>query len=150
MVFSDISFMEEAIKEAKIALKENEIPIGAVIVYKNRIIGRGHNQTERLKDPTAHAEIIAISSACNYLNNWRLKDATIYITCEPCLMCLGAILLARIKRVVYGTKEEKFGIFSNYSKLYESIKERIEVIEGIKEEECKELLKMFFQNKRSK
>ena len=142
--------MEEAIKEAKIALKENEIPIGAVIVYKNRIIGRGHNQTERLKDPTAHAEIIAISSACNYLNNWRLKDATIYITCEPCLMCLGAILLARIKRVVYGTKEEKFGIFSNYSKLYESIKERIEVIEGIKEEECKELLKMFFQNKRSK
>ncbi len=142
--------MEEAIKEAKIALKENEIPIGAVIVYKNRIIGRGHNQTEKLKDPTAHAEMIAISSACNYLNNWRLKEVTIYITCEPCLMCLGAILLARIKRVVYGTKEEKFGIFSNYSKFYESIKGRIEIVEGIKEEECKELLKMFFQNKRNK
>jgi tRNA(adenine34) deaminase len=150
MIFSDVLFMEEAIKEAKIALKENEIPIGAVIVYKNRIIGRGHNQTERLKDPTAHAEMIAISSACNYLNNWQLNETTIYITCEPCLMCLGAILLARIKRVVYGTKEEKFGIFSNHPKFYESIKERIEVIDGIKEEECKELLKIFFQNKRGK
>lgn len=140
--------MEEAIKEAELALKENEIPVGAVVVYKNKIIGRGHNQMERLKDPTAHAEIIAISSACNYLKDWRLKEATIYITCEPCLMCIGAILLARIKKVVYGTKEEKFGFFSNYPKLYDSIKDRIEIINGIKEEETKILLKKFFEEKR--
>lgn len=148
MVFSDILFMDEALKQAEIALKEDEVPVGCVIAYKNRIIGRGHNQMERLKDPTAHAEIIAISSASSYLNNWRLNETTIYITTEPCLMCFGAILLARIKRVVYGIKEENFGIFSNYPKFYESIKERVEIINGIKEEECKKLLKIFFEKKR--
>ncbi|MEO0088857.1 MAG: nucleoside deaminase [candidate division WOR-3 bacterium] len=148
MKFNDISFMEEAIKEAELALKENEVPVGAVIVYKNKIIGRGHNQMERLKDPTAHAEILAISSACNYLKDWRLKDATIYITCEPCLMCMGAILLARIKKVVYGTKEENFGFFSNYPRIYYAIKEKIEIIDGIKEEETRDLLKKFFRKKR--
>lgn len=140
--------MEEAIKEAELALKENEVPIGAVIVHKNKIIGRGHNQVEKLKDPTAHAEIIALSSASNYLKDWRLKGATIYITCEPCLMCMGAILLARIKRIVYGTKEEKFGFFSNYPEFYNSIKGKVEVISGIKEEETKFLLKKFFEKKR--
>ncbi len=140
--------MEEAIKEAELALKENEVPVGAVVVYKNKIIGRGHNQMEKLKDPTAHAEMIAISSACNYLKDWRLKNTTIYITCEPCLMCMGAILLARIKKIVYGTKEENFGFFSNYSRFYKSIQEKVEIINGIKEEETRDLLKKFFEEKR--
>ncbi len=148
MKFKDISFMEEAIKEAEVALKENEVPVGAVIVYKNKIIGRGYNQMEKLKDPTAHAEMIAISSACNYLKNWRLEETTIYITCEPCLMCMGAILLSRIKRIVYGTKEENFGFFSNYPNFYKAIKEKIEIINGVKEEKTRELLKKFFEEKR--
>lgn len=140
--------MEEAIKEAELALKENEVPVGAVVVYKNKIIGRGHNQMEKLKDPTAHAEMIAISSACNYLKNWRLEEAIIYVTCEPCLMCMGAILLSKIKKIVYGTKEKNFGFFSNYSNFYKFIKEKIEIIDGIKEEKTRDLLRKFFEEKR--
>ncbi|MEO0083176.1 MAG: tRNA adenosine(34) deaminase TadA, partial [candidate division WOR-3 bacterium] len=102
-------WMHEALLEAQKAFDQNEVPIGAVVVKENRIIGRGYNQTESLNDPTAHAEIIAISAAANYLHSWRLTNATVYVTLEPCLMCTGALILARIKRLVFGAYDKKFG-----------------------------------------
>ncbi len=99
--------MREALNETKRAFEENEVPIGAVAVYKNQIIGRGHNRTEHLKDPTAHTEIIAITAAANAQNSWRLNDVVIYTTIEPCIMCAGALVLARVKRIVFGARDEK-------------------------------------------
>ncbi|MEO0142823.1 MAG: tRNA adenosine(34) deaminase TadA, partial [candidate division WOR-3 bacterium] len=109
MNYSDDYYMEEALKEAKKAFDEDEVPIGAVAVYKNQIIGRGHNRTEHLKDPTAHAEILALTAAAYALNSWRLNGVTIYTTIEPCIMCAGALVMARVKKVVFGARDEKFG-----------------------------------------
>ena len=143
-------FMTEALKEAQRAFKEGEVPIGAVAVYKNQIIGRGHNQTEQLHDPTAHAEIIAITAAANALNSWRLKDVVIYSTIEPCIMCAGALVLARVKKIVFGAHDEKFG---GCGSIFNIVKEkrlnhRIEVIEGVLKEEAVALMKEFFKKKR--
>src|SRR4030067_3474648 len=96
-------WMKEALKEAKVAFSKKEVPIGAVVVYEDQIIGRGNNQIESLNDATAHAEILAITAASNALNSWRLSGATLYVTVEPCIMCAGAISLARLDRVVFGT-----------------------------------------------
>ncbi|MEO0115744.1 MAG: tRNA adenosine(34) deaminase TadA [candidate division WOR-3 bacterium] len=146
----DEYWMNEALAEAKKALAEKEVPVGAVVVASDRIIGRGHNSTERLKDPTAHAEIIAISAAANYLNNWRLNEATLYVTLEPCLMCTGALVLARIKRLVFGAYDEKFGACGSiYNIPFDArFNHTFDVIPGVKAEDSKLLLKSFFENRR--
>ncbi|RKX70154.1 nucleoside deaminase [candidate division WOR-3 bacterium] len=138
----DEKFMAEALKEAKRAFEEEEVPIGAVCVKDGEIIGRGHNRVESLKDPTAHAEILALTAASNYLKDWRLEGVTIYVTVEPCLMCLGAIILARIERVVYGCPEPKFG-FSRYG-----IEVDLPCQGGVMAEAAQNLLKDFFRHRR--
>jgi tRNA(adenine34) deaminase len=133
--------MREAIRLAKLAGEKGDVPVGAVIVKDNRVIGRGYNEMEQLKDPTAHAEVIAITSAARTLGNWRLDDATLYVTLEPCPMCAGAILLSRISCCVFGAKDERMGsLGSRYS-----IKgEKLEVIDGVFEKECSSLIQEFF------
>jgi tRNA(adenine34) deaminase len=105
----DLFYMRLALQEAKIALAKNEVPIGAVVVFNHQVIGSAHNLVESRKDPTAHAEVLAIQQACNALSNWRLEDAVLYSSLEPCLLCSGAILLSRIGRVVWGAPEFRFG-----------------------------------------
>ena len=144
-------FMYSALQEAERAFEENEIPIGAVIVYQDKIIARGYNQTEKLKDPTAHAEMIAITAATNYLQNWRLNECDLYVTAEPCVMCTGAILLSRIKNVYFGTYEPKFGACGSLFNIIESDKynHKPNVFSGIYAEESKALLEKFFSRKRA-
>jgi tRNA(adenine34) deaminase len=140
------------LKEAQKAFEEDEVPVGAVVVFKNQIIGRGYNQTERLQDPTAHAEILAITAAANALNSWRLKDAFIYSTIEPCIMCAGALVLARVKKIIFGARDEKFGgCGSVYNVAREKrLNHQIEITEGVMEKEARSLLKSFFEKKRKK
>ncbi|MCX7785526.1 MAG: tRNA adenosine(34) deaminase TadA [candidate division WOR-3 bacterium] len=147
----DIYWMQQALLEAQQAYQEDEVPVGAVVVYNNRIIGRGHNATERLKDPTAHAEIIAISSAANYLNNWRLTNTSVYITLEPCLMCTGALILARVKRLVFGAYDSKFGACGSVYNIPEGnrFNHKIQVTAGVLSEESQKLLQDFFRKKRN-
>lgn len=113
MLLDDKYYVEEALKEAEQAFKEGEIPVGCVIVHDGKIIAKGHNRTEALKDPTAHAEIIAIGSAASFLNNWRLTGCTLYVTLEPCLMCTGAMIFSRISEAVYLLEDPKFGCFES-------------------------------------
>lgn len=138
-------FMREAIREAELAKHEEEVPVGAVVVMDNRIIGRGHNRVEALRDPTAHAEIIAITSASNFIGDQRLKDADLYVTLEPCPMCAGAIMLSRIKKCVYGTPDPLMGALET---MYKIRKDDLELIGGILEKECSRLLKDFFRERR--
>ncbi len=142
--------MELAIEEALEALKKNEVPVGAVIVIDGEIISKAHNQRETLPDATAHAEIIAIQEACRAINNWRLERATIYITKEPCIMCAGAILNARIKRLVYGCDDPKGGAAKTLYQLLNDprLNHQVEVLSGVKEEECRRLLTDFFKTLR--
>ena len=105
----DTFFMTEALKEAALAAEENEVPVGCVIVHEGRIVGRAHNQRERLNDPTAHAEMIAVTQASAALASWRLTGCTVYVTIEPCAMCAGALVLARLDRLVFGARDEKAG-----------------------------------------
>jgi tRNA(adenine34) deaminase len=145
-----IKFMQEAFKEAQRAAKEDEVPIGAVIVYKDKIIGRAHNQVERLKDPTAHAEMIAITSAANSLNTKWLNGASLYVTIEPCSMCAGALVLARIKNLIYGADDPKAGGCGSVTDIINNkiLNHRIKIKKGILEKECSSLLKEFFKKKR--
>lgn len=142
--------MEEAIKEAIKGYEKDEVPVGAVVVFNNKIIGRGYNQTEGLKDPTAHAEILAISAAANYLNNWRLTDTTIYCTLEPCPMCIGAILLARVKRLVFGLSDRKFGACGSVVDLVREklFNHKVEIRGDVEKERIKELMQGFFKKRR--
>ncbi|MGK9477223.1 nucleoside deaminase [Melioribacter sp. OK-6-Me] len=153
MIFPEFVYknMFSALQEAEKAFEENEVPIGAVVVYQNKIIGRGYNQTERLKDPTAHAEMIAITSAANYLGDWRLNECDIYITAEPCIMCTGALLLSRIKTIYFGTYEPKFGACGSLHNLIETgnYNHKPKVYSGIYENESRALLEEFFRRKRS-
>lgn len=143
-------WMHEALLEAQKAFDQNEVPIGAIVVKENRIIGRGYNQTESLNDPTAHAEIIAISAAANYLHSWRLTNATVYVTLEPCLMCTGALILARIKRLVFGAYDKKFGACGSLYNIPQDnlFNHNFEVIPNILAEESQTLLKAFFKKQR--
>lgn len=138
-------FMAEALKEAYKALEDGEIPVGAVVVCENRVIARGYNQTERLKDVTAHAEMIAITSASNYLGAKYLKDCTLYVTLEPCLMCAGAISWAQIGRIVFGASDNKKGFGQLETKV---LHPKTEIVSGILADECKTLLLDFFQKLR--
>lgn len=142
--------MREALKEAYKAFEEKEVPVGAVVVQNNEIIGRGYNRMESLKDPTAHAEIIALSAAANNLGSWRLTDATVYVTLEPCLMCTGALILARIKGLVFGCFDEKFGACGSVYNIPQDnrFNHSFGVTSGILREESRRLLQEFFKNKR--
>lgn len=144
---TDEYYMMQALKEARRAFDDGEIPIGAVIVLNERIIARGHNQTERLNDPTAHAEIIALTSAFNHLGSKYLPDATIYVTVEPCLMCAGALYWSKIKRVVYGAQDDKNG-YRKTTGVNWPFHPKTELVHGILKDECGELMKSFFRNKR--
>lgn len=144
-VNSDKHYMEQAIKQAKVAALKGEIPVGAVVVCQNKIIARAHNQTELLKDVTAHAEIIAITAAANFLGSKYLKECTLYVTLEPCVMCGGAAQWAQLGKVVYGAADDKRG-FMRFGKSVLHPKTVIEY--GVMEEECRELLQEFFQKKR--
>jgi len=146
---SDIFYMKEALKEAKKAGDEKEVPIGAVIVKDDEIISRGHNLRETLQKSTAHAEIVAIESACEALNTWRLEDCTMYVTVEPCPMCAGAMIQSRIKRVVYGASDNKTGAHvSNINVFSGTFTHQVEVVPHIMREESRTLLKNFFSTLR--
>ena len=142
--------MLEALKEAQEAFREEEVPVGAVIVHQGKIIARGHNQVERLKDPTAHAEMIALTSAANYLGTKWLNEASLYVTIEPCSMCAGAMVLARIKNLCFGAKDPKTGACGSVIDIanHKKLNHRIKVTRGILETECSSLLKDFFRKKR--
>lgn len=144
--------MREAFKEAEMAFGEDEVPVGAVIVHEDKIIARGHNQVERLKDPTAHAEIIAITSAANYLGTKWLNQASLYVTIEPCSMCAGALVLARIKNLYFGASDPKTGACGSVTNIvnHDKLNHRVKVIGGILKEECGVLLSEFFRKKRAK
>jgi tRNA(adenine34) deaminase len=144
-------FMRQALSEAIQAFDEGEVPVGAVIVKDNRIVvGRGHNQTERLGDPTAHAEILAIGAAAAHFESWRLIGATLYSTVEPCAMCAGAAVLARIERLVYGTTDPKFGgCVSLFSIPTDTrLNHRIDVVGGVLADEAAALMRDFFARRR--
>ena len=138
-------YMRDALREAEIARLEDEVPIGAVIVCKGRVIAKGHNMTERLNDPTAHAEMIAITAATEALGGKYLNECTLYVTVEPCPMCAGALAWSQIGKVVYGTSDPKRG-FSKFSPSL--IHPKTEVVSGILAEECSTIVTDFFKNKR--
>ncbi len=142
---ADERYMQEALREARMALEEDEVPIGAVIVCRGRIIGKGHNMTERLHDPTAHAEMIAITAATEALGGKYLNDCTLYVTVEPCPMCSGALNWAQIGRIVYGAGDPKRG-GSLYSPSL--LHPKTEVRSGVLVKECTELVTGFFKEKR--
>ncbi len=146
----DTFYMSEALKEACAAAEEDEVPVGCVIVYKRRIIARAHNQVERLKDPTAHAEMLALTSATHYLKNKWLNDAAMYVTVEPCSMCAGALVLSRIKRLVFGAKDPKTGAVGSVTNIVNNKKlnHRVKVTPAVLQEDCARLLKDFFKRKR--
>jgi tRNA(adenine34) deaminase len=145
-------WMRHALAEAQLALDKDEVPIGAVVVYEDKIIGRGHNQVESLNDPTAHAEIIAIGAACNFLNSWRLSGAQLYVTIEPCTMCAGAIVLSRIGRLVYGAKDPKAGACGSLYNIVQDdrLNHQVEIVPHVLEEECGQLLREFFEKVRKR
>ena len=144
------SFMREALAEARLALAEGEVPVGAVVVAGGEIIGRGHNSPLTLNDPTAHAEVLALRDAARKMGNYRLPDATLYVTVEPCPMCAGASLQSRIRHVVFGAYDPKAGAAASLYRLLEDARlaHRAEVIGGILAEECGALLQSFFKRKR--
>ncbi|HID37996.1 MAG TPA: nucleoside deaminase [Calditrichaeota bacterium] len=144
-------FMKLALQEARKSLDSGDVPIGAVVVLDGRIIGRGHNQVELLKDPTAHAEMIAITSAAATLGSKWLREATLYVTVEPCAMCAGASVLARLKRLVYGVTDIKTGAHSSLFNLLNDprLNHQIDVVKGVEKEACAALLLQFFEKLRN-
>ena len=145
-------YMQEALKQAQQAFGEEEVPVGAVIVHQGKIIARGYNQVERLKDPTAHAEMIAITSAANYLGTKWLNEASLYVTIEPCSMCAGALVLARIKNLYFGASDPKTGACGSVINIvnHKKLNHQIKVTSGILQEECSSILSDFFKKKRKK
>ena len=139
--------MLQAIREAKRAMEEDEVPIGAVVVLNDKVIARGYNMTEKLKDPTAHAEMIALTSAFNFLGSKYLPEATLYVTAEPCLMCAGALYWSKIAKVVWGADDEKNG-HKRITKSEWPFHPKTEVVKGILKDECAALMIAFFRSKR--
>lgn len=144
---TDEYYMQQALKQAQIAFEVDEVPVGAVVVINNKIVSRGYNQVEKLNDPTAHAEIIALTSAFNYLGSKYLPDASIFITVEPCVMCAGALYWSKIGRVVYGAHDEKNG-YKRVTKDNSPFHPKTEVVTGVLSEDCAALMKAFFRSKR--
>ena len=148
---SEDHFMKLAIEQAKIAEENGDVPIGAVIVYKDQIIGKAYNQREQLQDPTAHAEIIALTQAAAYLESWHLNGCTMYVTLEPCPMCAGALVLSRMDRLVYGCDDAKTGACKSLYNIVQDdrLNHRLEVTSGVLGEECRLQLQNFFEQKRA-
>jgi len=146
----DERWMRIALDEAMRAAEEGEVPVGAVVVLEGRVIGRGHNRTEATHDPTAHAEILAIGAASNAIGDWRLAGAEIYVTLEPCAMCAGAIQLGRLRRVVFGPRDPKFGACGSVLNVVEMprLNHQVEVTEGVLEDESRFALRQFFRRLR--
>ena len=147
----DRRFLELAFAEAMIAYDAGEVPIGCVVVREGKVIGRGHNRMERLKDPTAHAEMIAITAACDTIGDWRLDGATLYVTLEPCPMCAGAILNSRVARVVYASADQRLGACGTTMDVLRGnpIQREVQVDGGVAEEDGKALLQQFFRERRA-
>ena len=143
-------FMRVALAEAQKAADADEVPVGAVVVHQGRIIGKAHNQRELLRDPTAHAEMLAITQAASALEAWRVEDTTIYVTLEPCAMCAGAMVLARIRTLVYGAQDPKAGACASLYNIPEDarLNHRLEVVRGVLAEDCAAVLTAFFKDKR--
>lgn len=143
-------WMRLAIREAEAAAAEDEVPVGCVVVHEGRVIGRGHNRVEALQDPTAHAEILALTAASATLGSWRLPGAHVFVTVEPCLMCAGALILARIDTVWFGPPEPKFGACGSRmdASALEGLNHRIRCVGGILEHESAELMREFFRRRR--
>jgi len=146
------TWMRWALKEAEKALSHDEVPIGAVVVHEGQIIGRGYNQTETLNDPTAHAEMIAISAAANTLNSWRLENCSLYVTVEPCAMCAGAVILSRLSTLVIGVMDPKAGACGSLRNIVQDhrLNHRVEVLSGILQDESSALLRLFFKRLRER
>jgi len=147
----DEQFMQAAIREALAALDEGEVPVGAVVVHQGRIIGRGYNQRESLQDPTAHAEMIALTAAASALGSWRLEDCSMYVTLEPCPMCAGAIVQSRLPRLVFGARDPKAGACVSLFTITqdERLNHYVEVVGDVMARDCAALLKDFFTHRRS-
>jgi tRNA(adenine34) deaminase len=144
-------YMAVAFREAELAYEKKEVPVGAVVVFDNRIIGRGHNLTASMHDATAHAEIIALSAAYSYFNDWRLENCVLISTLEPCAMCAGAAVLSRLKTIVYGAKDAKFGGCESIFKIptEPKVNHRIELVGGVMETEVAALMQQFFRELRA-
>lgn len=143
-------FMKKAIDEAVNAYELKEVPIGAVVVHENRIIGKGYNMTETLNDPTAHAEMIAITAACETMKSKRLKNCQLFVTHEPCAMCAGAIIHARLSQVIYAANEYKFGACGSVVDLFDKqyFNHQVQIIDGVMASDAESLIRLFFQEKR--
>ena len=144
---NDEYFMQHALQEAQYAFEEDEVPVGAVVVINEKIIARAHNQVELLHDPTAHAEILAITAACNFLGAKYLPDATLYVTVEPCLMCCGALYWSKLNRIVFGASDSKNG-YKHITKNNWPFHPKTQLTEGLLQDECALLMKNFFRLKR--
>ena len=141
--------MQKALCQAEYAGDADEVPVGAVIVYKDRVIAQAHNQIETLKDPTAHAEMIAITQAASFLKSKWIKNCTLYVTVEPCSMCAGALILSRIDKVIFGATDPKTGAFGSKIDINSlKLNHKIKVKKGILKEECSKIIKEFFKGKR--
>lgn len=149
-MIDDLQYMTIALEEAKVAAKEQEIPVGAVLVVAGEIIAQTHNQREQLRDATAHAEILAIQKACEKLGRWRLTDATLYVTLEPCPMCAGAIFNARIGRLVYGAVDSRAGACESVFNIVQNkhLNHQTETTAGVLADECAQVLKDFLLERR--
>lgn len=147
---SDERFMRMAIDQAFIAEENGDVPIGCVIVHQGRVIAKGYNQREQLHDPTAHAEIVALTQASDYIGNWRLEGCTIYVTLEPCPMCAGALVLGRLDRLVYGTDDPKTGAVRSLYNIVQDprLNHRLTVTSGVLQEDCQKQLQDFFKRRR--
>ena len=147
----DIFFLKEALKEARAARKKGEVPVGAVLVLKNKVIGRGHNKSITHNDPTAHAEIIALRAASTKISNYRLNGSKIYVTVEPCPMCAGALVWARVSEIIFGAHDKKAGACGSLFNIANNKKlnHRIKITGGVLEKDCRSLIQKFFRKKRS-
>ncbi|MCF7877554.1 MAG: tRNA adenosine(34) deaminase TadA [Candidatus Omnitrophica bacterium] len=142
-------YMQRALRQAEHAESEDEVPVGAIIIYKGRIIAKSHNQVEKLNDPTAHAEMIAITQAANYLGSKWLKGCSLYVTVEPCSMCAGALILARIGQVIFGAADPKTGAFGSKFDINKlKLNHKIRIKQGVLEKDCAVILQNFFKKKR--
>ena len=147
----DRRYMRQALELARQALDAEDVPVGALVVHEGRIIGRGYNQREKLHDPTAHAEMIALTAAAEYLGQWRLDNCTLYVTLEPCAMCAGALVLARVQRLVYGATDAKAGACGSLFELTQDprLNHQVETVAGVLADPAADLLREFFQRRRA-
>ena len=150
--FSDAFFMQKALEQANLAYEKDEVPVGAILVKNNKVLSAAHNLLITENDPSAHAEILCLKEAGKVLKNYRLIGATLYVTLEPCMMCAGAIIHARISRLVYATSDEKTGFINSRNNLAgnEWLNHKLDITSGILDKDCSKLIKSFFKDKRSK